>query len=198
MENFHCWRTPLPLLAVLLLTSCIDHHPYPGGWEKPLLTPENKCADIRGTFDDNGQGENEQNKWTGTSVSGLGRYFWPTKEWIMLYGKNGDTSKHVVLKQSDNVIKVSVWTMNELIAERELKKDDNDGYRCTAQGVVLNRPGNPFRGFQGRVNRTLTLFKDSEGALLLKKEESGVGLAYIVPLYIAHTLWRRYLPFHKP
>jgi hypothetical protein len=178
----------------MVLTSCIsfEHHPYPSGWERPVPAAENICTDISGAFDDYGQGEPEKNSWTGTKVGNLSMYFWPVKEWTNL------RPAKVVIRQSDNVMKVSSWTATEVIAERELKKDEKDGYSCTVQGIVLDRPGHSDRALQGYVGRTVTLVKDSEGAMILKLEHSSGGLVYILPVYFSDTLWRRYPALHKP
>jgi hypothetical protein len=186
-------RGVLALLAVVSLTSCIiiEDHPYPNSWEKPRSVPESACVDISGTFDDYGQGNREKNEWTGVEVLGLSIYFWPSNKW-----KYQPRAQYVVIEQSERVIKASVWTLTELVAQRELKRDEVDGYSCTKQGIALDRPGHSSDdNFIGYGNRTVTLFKDSEGSMVLKLENSGGGMFVILPIYVADTLWRRYPRF---
>jgi hypothetical protein len=187
-------RRELGLLAAAsMLTSCIviDDHPYPNGWEEPLPVPENACTDISGTFDDYGQGDRQKSSWTGVEVRGLSMYFWPSNQW-----KHLRAAKYVVIEQSEKAMKVSVWTLTELVALRELKRNGIDGYSCTRKGIAMDRPGHSSDdNFSGYANRTVTLFKDSEGSMVLKLENSGGGMFTIIPTYVAYTLWRRYPRF---
>jgi len=151
-------------------------------------------VDIGGTFDDHGEGVPEKNDWTGTHVLGLSTYFWPSNNWKHLRQAN-----YVVVEQSEKVIKISRWTFTELVAQREIKKGEIEGYSCTTSGITLNRPGHSSDdNFLGYANRIVTLFKDTKGSIILKLENSGGGVFAILPIYIGDTLWRRYPPFHSP
>jgi TonB family protein len=85
-----------------------------------------------------------------------------------------------------------------MIAQKELRKGERNGYLCTTEGIVVKGDFPHVHGLAGYVGVTYTLFKISEGGLIVKSKQSGGGLALIMPVYSSESFWYRYHPVATP
>jgi hypothetical protein len=149
--------------------------------------------DISGSFDvlgESGTGYRDE-------YSSLIRFFWSDFNRIAWEKARLEHSSHVTFVQQDNKITVSAWDNATGLAEREFVKGEENGYQCTAEGISLKGVGPSVHGLVGFIGQNLTFFKAGDGSLTVKVEESGGGLALVIPAYGNETHWKRYRPYHK-
>jgi hypothetical protein len=183
------------LTTVSNLAACvhISHPPYPDRWESPPSIAENVCTDLSGTFNASGEGpKGERPKlpdvfWGRTEFKQNG---WPDSKFA--------AASHVTIEQTTETLIVSVWANTTMIARKELRKGEGNGYLCTTKGIAVKGEFPYVGGLAGYVGQTYTLFKVSDGGLIVKSEDTGGGLALLIPVYASESFWYRYPPYHIP
>ena len=167
-------RCALILLGAPMLTACvyIKHRPFPTDWENPGPVAKDTCADINGNFNVHGD------DWTGKPMqtNPLDMIFWSRFE-RRAWPASKFTFTHVAIKQAAGVLKVSVWETDTLIAQKDLRKGESNGYRCTTEGIEVGGQNVPPENILGYIGESHTLFKFSDGGLGVKSESTGGGLA---------------------
>jgi hypothetical protein len=191
MKNiFQMLRFLLVLFATVNMTACMELHHYPTDWEKPQNVFQDGCADITGDFHNYGI------NWKGVNVKtdSLDMVFWSNLEKGLWENKLKAT--HITIEQSGEVLKISAWRDNKLIARKELRKGEKNGYKCTAEGINIEDPNYaPLLGYYGS---SFTLFKTTDNALISKADIVAIGLIYVIPAAGGGTYWHRYPSYKMP
>lgn len=183
----------LLFLATLAACVVIDHAPYPGRWGDRPPIANTSCTDISGSFNVLGESASGDRDKT----SSLIRFFWSDFNQIQWAASRMGDATHVTIEQNVDTVTISAWTNTRRIAQREFKKSEND-YLCTAEGVSARGVGPSVHGLAGYIGQKVTLFKVDDGNLVVKVDESGGGLALVIPAYGSTTYWKRYRPYPNP
>jgi hypothetical protein len=189
------WKITMAVLshlffAILPLNASINsfHHPYPYGWGSPPSIADNECTDISGTFSVIGRRDD------GREVkSSFVMFFWSDFNQIKWHASKLDEANLVTVEQATDVVRITLWANNTMIAQKELRKGETrDGYSCTSEGILTRGVGPSVHTFVGYIGQTITLFKVSDTNLIVKLQESGGGWVLGTPLYVGATSWVSY------
>jgi hypothetical protein len=189
------------LIGLVALSGCVQiYHPsYPEGWGNRPFIAENACVEVSGDFQNSGKSHSDEND-AGTLV----RFFWSSFNQIQWRESGLDSVDHLRIDQGEDVIKISAWDLRTKIAQIELKRQadlgvfDRSGYCCTNEGLIARGAGPAIHALAGFVGQELTIFKLSNGSLVVKNTDTGGGLAVIVPGFESISEWHRYDPYTLP
>lgn len=182
------------LAAGFILSACIhiNQRPFPDGWGTLPSIADNMCTDIDGAF--SVLGESDTGK-TPLPFAYIVMSIPEQKEWPL---SKFDKTSYVIIEQAADVMRVSVLAQGKMIAKKELRKDERNGYSCTPQGISVRGEFPNVHGLAGYIGQTYMIFKASQGELIVKSEQTGGGLALMIPMYSSETFWYRYRPYHRP
>jgi len=184
-------RLLVVLFALLNLSACVGiYHPfYPDKWEARPSIAENECIDIAGDY--NIDGEDSKGK---PSIP-LTYFFWSGFSPRHWKESRLDEVYRVKIEQSTEIIKISAWKQVAEIANKELRRQsklDSSSYMCTPDGIMVEGAGIPVHSLAGAIFQKLTLFKSSDGSLVLNDTNTGGGLALVIPAFVSMSEWNRY------
>jgi len=179
-------RSIFLIVTSLMLTSCIYVQRYPSNWSPPLQS-DTECAGIAGVY------ENKGEKTDGGKIR-LELLLFPT--WEIVYNRS---ITHVEINQESNdIIKVIVWSEKKMIREEIYSRANND-FNCESGWISINQPVHRtlskfLLGINWGVNR---LTRSDDGALIVRVRDSGMGLFAVIPYAESDWLWFRFFQLKR-
>lgn len=176
---------PLPYMALLLLalpllivSGCVNQ-PFPSSWAKPetALSPD-RCSGLNGTYANGATGQ----------LPGLFHT-------LSGYPHTRTQADRVVLSVPDaGVLTVVAYNAGERVGELRFSEHEKT-LVCRADGADV-LAGGPWAREEmwGYLDLTISLYKDMDGNLLARNQESGVGFYGVLPLPGSMTSWHQFPP----
>jgi hypothetical protein len=178
------------LFSLLLITSCFwwSHPSYPPEWPNLSQDTYEGCPKITGTYSDLPYERFPKN----LGDDNLSVY--------LLKYRHGDirpsAKMRVMIVQSQGgALEIAVWEDETLIGRKTYSEQAND-YHCEGTELVFSH----LSGFGdvglGVSSSAFALSKASDGSLVSRHYEGGLGLIYmILPVIGSETQWYRYMPW---
>jgi len=182
-------------LTAMMLSGCADNRPYPTEWgDRPTVT-NNTCADISGSY----SGCSFEDR---TKPRDCPYFFWDRFELRKMPSPglfSNAIDSHFVIEQSESKLRVVYLVDEKIVAEKELLKDQRNGFSCTTDGIVVSNGGDAQpENMLGWTPGTYTLIKDRQGRLIVEHHESGGGLMLgLIPYAESTTTWMRIDPYAR-
>ncbi len=182
----------LALSALILASGCVFKEPFPDEWGT-IQESSDECPKIAGIYNNLGQLE------PSTIEKGQYTAYWEiplTGE--LFYEGNGEevtSATHVEITQpKPGVIYVTAWDDSEIVATASFSKNEGD-YKCKSGFVVFHLGtscGGTTEAF-GCGSRKDHFATSTDGALILKVNEKGIGAALILlPAAVSEWRWYRF------
>jgi hypothetical protein len=175
-------RPPLSLafvlnaLPLLILTGCATQ-PFPNDWAQPqaALSPEG-CSGLSGTY---ANGATEESAGLFHTLS--------------RYPHTRTQADRVMLSMPDaGVLTVAAYNSGERVGELRFSEQEQT-LACRPDGADIHTAGPWLKdSMWGYLEMTISLYKDKDGNLLAKNQESGVGVYGLIPMPGNMTSWHRF------
>jgi hypothetical protein len=166
------------LLAVplLILAGCATE-PFPSNWAQPqaALSPDG-CSGLSGTYAN------------GATAESAGLF-----HTLSRYPHTRTQTDRVVLSSPDaGVLTVAAYNAGERVGELQFSEHEQT-LACRPDGVDIHTAGPWLKdSMWGYLEMTISLYKDEDGNLLARNQESGVGVYGVIPMPGNMTSWHRF------
>lgn len=158
------------ILIVFIFSGCVSKQEFPSGWNKIGLERNLECPDIVGIYKNNGIIESNEN---GPLLS----------SYLKL---NADNANLIKISQDKGIFNIKAFTDNKIINEKNF---NNKSISCNKGFWIINNDENHNSGgVLGKEWNTFYLTKNEDG-LIIKKENSAVGLFFLLPIIGHDTSW---------
>ena len=181
----------VPLL-IALLSGCVFREQYPEEWEG-LQEVSDECPNIAGTYKNIGQLD------PSTVEKGQYTAYWeiPLTGELLDSGRGEEaiSATHVEIAQpTPGILEVKAWEESELVTTKRYYEESGD-FKCKSGFLVIHfatNCGGAPEAF-GCGSRNDHFAKGTDGALILKLNEKGVGaVMIIIPAAVSDWRWYRF------
>jgi hypothetical protein len=172
------------LLPLLVLMACSSIQTFPSTWPKLVPALSGGCLAIVGTF------------------SALDSSEAKTEAVQILNGYNrapAQSSDHfVVMEPSHGMLEIIVYSGDNIVAKFHYSKQENTLQLTSSEVVAIVSDGLlAAQGVLGFSKISVSFYRDADGYLVMKRNESSVGAYAIIPIVGKSERWYRFQPI-KP
>jgi hypothetical protein len=165
------------ILFCLLFISCASYQKYPSEWAELILTQDERCSDISGTYMNSGEGADKQGTYfsvlSGVEVAPLA------------------VSQVKIIQNYNDELEISVWYKQILLYGKVFSKRYQE-YNCSSKGVEIPAMD---RARAAVARTTLYLARSKDGSLVVeRKSNDGDDFLLNVPMVGNSYEWYRFKP----
>jgi hypothetical protein len=185
------------LLSCFLGTSCFFSKSYPNRWPTLTSSPDKKCTQILGTYED--IGETADKKPQPISLSSF------LFSGVVSREPLSGTTSVLIAKPDEDTLEISVWKGEERLFGQTFSQRKKE-FSCTPKGIEIFQGSRGMRGGEdtvviGKEWRHINLATGADGSLVVNpvSTQSGVGFVLIIPVPLlgGDSTWYRFKCFEK-